>query len=79
VLEQGSLPVINSKFEYKFDPVSLNKATATYDITNKQTGVPDIKDVVQLSFFSKEIAPDGKVYYSFARVIFRGNKAIYSH
>ena len=79
VLEQGSLHVVNGKFEYKFDPAFLNNSTSTYDITNKQTGKPDIKDVVQLSFFSKEIASDGKAYYSFARVIFRGNKAIYSH
>jgi hypothetical protein len=79
VLEQGSLPVVNGKFDYKFDPASLNKATKTYDYTNIQTGNTAIADVVQLSFLSREKAPDGNYYYSFARVIFRGNQVIYSH
>jgi hypothetical protein len=78
VLDQGELPVTNGKFSLFWDPKLINRRIPTYDIENRVTRAPDIKDVVHLTFFSEEVAPDGKKWHSFARVILRGNRVLYS-
>ena len=78
VLAQGTLPVTNGKFEVGFDPAALHKLAATYDTTNQVNGKPELADVVHYTFFSQERAPDGKAYYSFVRLIIRGNTIHYT-
>ena len=73
VIAEGDVSVRNCKFEYKFDPVAINKIIPTYDITNLVNGKAEVKDVVYLTFFSHERTPQGVYYYSFARLIFRGD------
>jgi hypothetical protein len=73
VLDMGDLPVVNGKFDYYFNPAFLNSKAQTYDIANRVTGVPEIGDVVHLSFFSTETSATGQTYHSFARVVVRGN------
>lgn len=77
VVTQGTIPVKGGKFQYYFDPAAINHISPVYDITNLTTGKPEIKDVVHLTFFSKEVTPGGITYHSFARVILRGNTVIY--
>ena len=77
VIAQGTLAVNGGKFQYFFDPAAINKETPTYDTIYLPTGRSEIKDVVHLTFSSKEVAPDGKTYHSFTRVILRGNQVIY--
>ncbi|MCL4402907.1 MAG: hypothetical protein M1436_09635, partial [Acidobacteria bacterium] len=78
VVAQGSLNVrSDGKFELFFSPKAINENTATYDIANRTTGKPEIGDVVHLTFFSEERALDGKIWHSFARLILRGNRAIW--
>jgi len=69
--------VTQGKFEFSFNPSEINRTTPTYDTTNLVTGKAEIKDVVHLTFFSQERAPDGALYHSFARVIMRGTTVIY--
>jgi hypothetical protein len=78
VLMQGELPVTNGKFELTFDPNALHQLAPTYDTTNQNSGKPELADVVQITFFSQERAPDGKAYYSFVRLIIRGNTVHYT-
>jgi hypothetical protein len=77
VIAQGTLAVNGGRFQYFFDPAAINKETPTYDTVYLPTGRSEIKDVVHLTFSSKEVAPDGKTYHSFTRVILRGNQVIY--
>ena len=72
------LAVKGGKFEYHFDPKAISSATPTYDIINRVSGKPEIKDVVHLTFFSKELAPGGTSYHSFVRVIIRGTQVLYA-
>jgi len=76
VLEQGVIPVNKGEFRYKFDPKRLATKIRTYDIINLVNGRPEIGRVVHLTFFSRELGPDGP-YHSFVRVILRGTTAIY--
>jgi hypothetical protein len=76
VIAQGNLAVNGGKFQYYFDPKAISSATPTYDIVNLVTGKPEIKDVVRLTFFSKELAPGGTPCHSFARVIIRGAQVL---
>jgi len=76
VLEQGVLTVTNGSFKYAFDPARMADKIQTYDIINIINGVPQIGDVVHLTFFSEEQGPIG-VYHSFARVVLRGTTAVY--
>jgi hypothetical protein len=78
VLAQGTLPVTNGKFEYTFDPAALHSVARTYDTTNQRTGKPELGDVVHFTFFSQEKASDGKAYWSFVRLIIRGNTVNYT-
>jgi hypothetical protein len=78
VLDQGFAEVKNGRWEYFFDPQVMNFRTQTYDVANRTTGKPDLKDVVHLTFFSKEAAPDGGNYHSFVRLIVRGNRVFYT-
>ena len=78
VIDQGVLAVEGGKFEYYFDPKAISSATPTYDIINRVSGKPEIKDVVHLTFFSKELAPGGTPYHSFVRVIIRGTQVLYA-
>jgi len=77
VIDQGDLAVNGGKFEYCFDPAAINKRTPTYDIINLMNGRPEIGKIVHLTFFSREISPEGLAYHSFARLIIRGNKVLY--
>jgi hypothetical protein len=77
VLEQGVLPVTNGTFRYFFDPQRMADKIQTYDIINIANGVPQIGDVVHLTFFSEEQGPNGTVYHSFCRVVLRGTTAVY--
>ena len=72
------LAVKGGKFEYHFDPKAISSATPTYDIINRVSGKPEIKDVVHLTFFSKELAPGGTPCHSFVRVIIRGTQVLYA-
>jgi len=78
VIAQGTLPVTNGKFEYTFDPATIHNIARTYDTTNQRTGKPELGDVVHFTFFSQERAPDGKAYWSFVRLIIRGNTVHYT-
>lgn len=78
VLGQGSLPVTNGRFEYLFDPVAINRSRPTYDTVNAISKKPELGDVVHFTFFSRETAPDGKAYWSFVRLIIRGNTVHYA-
>ncbi|MCX7840880.1 MAG: hypothetical protein N2559_15705, partial [Anaerolineae bacterium] len=78
VIAQGSLPVTNGKFEYTFDPAAIRQCVQTYDTTNQVSGKPELGDVVHLTFFSQEKASDGKAYWSFVRLIIRGNTVHYA-
>lgn len=76
VLEQGVLPVTNGTFRYTFDPQRMSDKIRTYDIINIINGVPQIGDVVHLTFFSEEQGSND-VYHSFVRVVLRGTTALY--
>lgn len=78
VIDQGSLTVSGGRFQYYLDPKVINRNTPIYDIANRVTGAPDIKDVIHLTFFSKERTAEGAVYHSFVRVIIRGNVVLYT-
>jgi hypothetical protein len=78
VIAQGTLPVTNGKFEYTFDPAAIHNIAQTYDTTNNVSGKPELGDVVHFTFFSQEKAPDGKAYWSFVRLIIRGNTINYT-
>jgi len=78
VLAQGTLPVTNGKFEYTFDPDAINRTTPTYDTTNKNSGKPELGDVVHFTFFAKETPPNGAPYHAFVRLIIRGNTVNYT-
>jgi hypothetical protein len=78
VIAQGFVPVIAGKFSYTFDPAAISRLIPTYDIVNMVNGVPEIKDVVQLTFFSTERTASGSLYHAFARVLMRGTTVIYA-
>jgi hypothetical protein len=78
VIDQGYVPAAKGKFQLYFDPKVINKNVPTYDITYRVNGNPEIKDVVHLTFFSKEKTPGGETFHSFTRVILRGNTIVYS-
>lgn len=78
VLEQGTIAPKSGKFEYKFDPVALNQKSPTYDIVNLISGKPELGRVVHLTFFSREVAANGAGYWSFTRLLLRGNKIYYA-
>ncbi len=77
VLAQGSVPVTGGKFTYTFDPAAIAKNIPIYDTVNLVTGKPEIKDVVQLTFFSTETGPDSSVCHSAVRIIIRGTTVLY--
>ncbi len=77
VLDQGTVPVAGGKFIYTFDPAALAAKIPIYDTVNLVTGKPEIKDVVQLTFFSTETGAGGAVYHSAVRVIIRGTTVLY--
>jgi hypothetical protein len=72
------LAVNGGRFAYYFDPKAISSATPTYDVINRVSGKPEIKDVVHLTFFAKEAAPGGAPYHSFVRLIIRGNQVLYA-
>jgi hypothetical protein len=76
-LDQGTLAVKGGKFGYTFDPAALAKKIPIYDTVNLVTGLPEIKDVVQLTFFSTETGPGGVLYHSAVRLIIRGTTVLY--
>jgi hypothetical protein len=78
VLMQGTLPVTDGKFEFKFDPAELNKLAQTYDVRNTNSGKAELGDVVHLTFFSEEKTSADVSYHSFVRLIIRGNTVNYA-
>jgi len=76
ILEQGTVPVKNGEFRYKFDVKAIAERIKTYDIIDLVTGKPQIGRIVHLTFFTRENGVDGP-YHSFVRVIFRGTTAVY--
>jgi hypothetical protein len=79
VVDQGILNVAKGKFTYQFDPGAISRKVVTYDTVNMVTGKPEIMDVVQLTFFSEELVPDGTSYHAFIRVLLRGTTAILAY
>ena len=78
VLAQGALPVTNGKFEYTFDPAAIARIAPTYETVNLTYKLPEVGRVVHFTFFSQEKAADGKAYWSFVRLIIRGNTVHYT-
>jgi len=78
VLGQGTLPVTNGKFTYAFDPAAIHRSTPTYDTVNVVTKAPEVSDIVHFTFFSQEKASDGRSYWTFVRLIIRGNTIHYT-
>ena len=78
VIDQGTLPVHEGQFYYALNPTSFYRKTPTYDIYNLLTGRTEIKDVIHLTFFSREYTPFRIPYHSFCRLIIRGNRLIYA-
>jgi hypothetical protein len=76
VLDEGILPVRNGEFIYKFDPGKMADKIKVYDVMNLASSKPEIGRIVHLTFFSREMGPNGP-YHSFARVILRGTTALY--
>lgn len=77
VLEQGEIRPSAGRFTYHLDPVALSRKIPFYDIANRRTGEAEMGRVIHLTFFAREIGPGGSPYHAFARVIVRGNTAIY--
>lgn len=75
VIEQGELPVVGGRFQYRFSPATAHARVPLYDIVNNTTGKPQIGRVVHVTFFSKEETTAG-TYFDFARVILRGAVAL---
>jgi len=78
VIEQGKISAVNGRFFYRFDPAGVNQKIPIYDIENHRNGHKDIGRVIHLTVFSAEKAADGTTFHSYARVILRGNTAIYA-
>jgi hypothetical protein len=78
VLGQGAIPVTNGRFSYTFDPSVIRRTAPTYDTVNVVTNAPELGDVVHFTFFSQERANDGNAYWSFVRLIIRGNTIQYT-
>lgn len=78
VIDQGEIPVENGKFRYVFRPQEISRKFPTYDTLNQAAFWLEVKDVVHLTFFSKEEPPGGTPYHSFVRVIIRGNRILYT-
>jgi len=78
VIEQGTLPVTNGRFFYRLDPAFINKRIPIYDIENHRNNHKDIGRVIHFTLFTAEKLEDGTMYHSYARVIMRGNTAIYA-
>jgi hypothetical protein len=77
VIAQGKLAVAGGRFQYVFDPTAISRETPIYDTAYIPTGRSEVRDVVHLTFSSKETAPDGKAWHSFTRLILRGNQVLY--
>jgi len=78
VIEQGTLSVVNGRFFYRFDPALVNQRIPIYDIENRRTAHKDMKRIIHFTFFTAEKTADGSQFHSYARVIMRGNTAIYA-
>ncbi len=78
VIEQGTLAVMNGRFFYRFDPAVANRKIPVYDIENRRTGHKDIGRIIHFTLFAAEKSADGTISHSYARVIMRGNTAIYA-
>ncbi len=61
VLEEGTIPVIDGEFIYKFNPQKMADGIKTYDIINLVNGKPEIGRIVHLTFFSEEMGANGPV------------------
>ncbi len=78
VVDQGELPVEGGRFVYRFDPAAIRERVPIYDIENLRNGKKELGRIIHLTFFAQQKAADGTPYHAFARVIFRGNTAIYT-
>lgn len=78
VIDQGELPVKDGQFSYFLNPAELHKKFPTYDTIQLNAFVAELKDVIHLTFFSKETGPGGSAHHSFVRLIVRGNRILYT-
>jgi hypothetical protein len=78
VIEEGVLTPKAGRLEYRFDPAAVNRKAPTYDIFNLVSGKPEIGKAVHITFFAREVTPQGVPYHSFARVILRGTRVYYT-
>ena len=78
VIEEGQLVPKAGRFEYKFDPVAINRKAPTYDIVNIVNGKTELGKVVHITFSAQEKTPAGVAFFSFTRLIFRGNRVFYA-
>jgi len=78
LIDQGRIPVKEGKFSYQLDPVSINRRIPIYDIENRRNRGKEIGKIIHLAFFSLEKTAEGKPFYSFTRVIVRGNMVLYT-
>ncbi len=76
-IAQGVIPVSGGRFEFAFDPVAISQRIPIYDVVNRVTNRPEIRDVIHLTFFSREVTPTGDAAHSFVRLIIRGNRVFY--
>lgn len=75
---QGTVTVVNGKFQFNFSPEAIHAIASTYDTTSTTTGRPQIGRVVHLTFFTTETTPTGQTYHAFARLIVRGTTVVYA-
>jgi hypothetical protein len=76
VIDQGVLRVNGGRFTMTFDPRVIHQRIPTYDILNRVSQKPEIREVVHLTIFSKETAFNGESWHAFRRFILRGTEVI---
>jgi len=76
---QGVIPVKSGKFNFVFDPAMIAQGTPFYETKNMVSGKPEVKRVIHLTLFSKELGGDGSSYHSFVRLIIRGTTVLYTY
>jgi hypothetical protein len=78
IIEEGQIIPKGGTFTFVFDPIAINRKAPTYDIVNITSGKTELGKAVHLTFFAKEMAANGAVGHSFARLIFRGSKLFFA-
>lgn len=76
VVEQGILPVQKGKFALALDAAAIHRRFPTYDVLRQTAFQPERKDVIHLTFFSRERNAEGETHYSHRRLIIRGDRIL---